>query len=186
MKILSDEDLMTAYADGDDSAFAALFERYSRLIFRILRRRVRREEDANELVQQTFLQLHRARDQFEPTRKLRPWLMTIAFNLNRQHYRRRMRRPEEQLDFEPAHTGTCDNVERASNARLVRQAVSCLPEGQRDVISMHWFEERTFAEVAEILDLSTSAVKVRAHRGYKALRQILASNDEVPSSRRAA
>ena len=186
MKLLSDEDLMVAYTEGDSAAFDALFERYAKLIFRVLRRKVRREEDAAELVQQTFLQMHRARAQFEPGRKLRPWLMTIAFNLNRQLFRGRIRRPEEQLDFEPVHDKAIDSLERASDARRIRRAVATLPKGQRDVIVMHWFEDRTFAEVAQTLGLSTSAVKVRAHRGYKALRQVLQANDEIPSSRRAA
>jgi RNA polymerase sigma-70 factor (ECF subfamily) len=169
----SDEELMEAYVAGDATAFAHLFERYSPLLIRIMRRQMRTEDDACELVQQTFLQLHRARHDFQLGRRLRPWLMTIAYNLKREHFRRKQRRPEAPLEYEPKADSTRDPLERRADRERVRAALDTLPEGQRDVIVMHWFEDLSFPEVAEILGLSVSAVKVRAHRGYRALRQVL-------------
>lgn len=169
----SDEELMAAYVNGDDSAFDELFGRYGPMLVRIMRRQIRQPEDANELVQQTFLQLHRARRDFQLTRKLRPWLMTIAYNLKREYFRRKMRRPETSLEFEPEEAPRSDPLAKRDEAARVRNALAKLPEGQREVIAMHWFKELSFPEVAEILGLSVSATKVRAHRGYKVLRQLL-------------
>jgi RNA polymerase sigma-70 factor (ECF subfamily) len=174
----SDEELMKAYVEGDETAFAELFARYGALLLRVMRRQIINEDDASELVQQTFLQMHRARRDFEPGRKLRPWLMTIAFNLKREYFRRRMRRPEAQLDHDPPASDRGDPVDRASEAQRLRRALARLPEGQRDVIAMHWFEELSFNEVAEVMGLTVSAVKVRAHRGYQTLRRAL---EEVTS-----
>ena len=168
----SDEELMEAYVGGDTAAFSELFERYGPMLLRIMRRQLR-EDDAQELVQQTFLQMHRARNDFDTGRKLRPWLMTIAYNLKRELFRRRGRKPEAALEVEPEAEDKGDIVERKSEATRLRRALATLPDGQREVIEMHWFEELSFPEVAEILGLSTSAVKVRAHRGYKMLRASL-------------
>jgi RNA polymerase sigma-70 factor (ECF subfamily) len=170
----SDEELMAAYVSGDAEAFGELFERYAPTLLRIMRRQIRSGDDAQELVQQTFLQLHRARNDFEQGRRLRPWLMTIAYNLKREFFRRRMRKPEAPLEYEPTDdSDSRDPLERKDDAQRVREALEKLPEGQRDVIVMHWFEEMSFPDVAEVLGLSVSAVKVRAHRGYKVLRRVL-------------
>lgn len=164
---------MAAYVGGDRSAFAALFERHAPRIRRLMQRDLARGEDAHDLVQQTFLQLHRARHDFRAGAKLRPWLFTIALNLKRQHFRRLGRRPETSLE----HEGVGEPVETrggpeasARDAQL-RAALSRLPEAQREVIVLHWFEGLTFREIAKMVGASQPAVKVRAHRGYTKLRQ---------------
>ena len=169
----TDEELMAAYVAGDEKAFDALFGRYAPMLLRIMGRQLRASE-AQELVQQTFLQMHRARNDFDPTRKLRPWLMTIAYNLKRELFRRRKRKPEAPLDYEPEETEPArDPLERADDRAMVRAALATLSAGQREVIELHWFEELPFAEVAQIMGVTVSAVKVRAHRGYKAMRLAL-------------
>ena len=81
----TDEELMDAYVDGDDAAFRVLFERYAPILLRLTRRHLRDEELAREIVQQTFFRLHGARNDFRRGSKLRPWVMTIAMNLVREH-----------------------------------------------------------------------------------------------------
>jgi RNA polymerase sigma-70 factor (ECF subfamily) len=152
------------------------------MLVRIMRRQMRHDDDANELVQQTFLQLHRARNDFQAGRKLRPWLMTIAYNLKREHFRRKQRRPEAPLEHEPPASSRRDPVEQKADRTRLRAALEKLPDGQREVITMHWFEDLSFPEVAEILGLTVSAVKVRAHRGYRALRQLLEEDVTSPTS----
>ncbi|MEE2828372.1 MAG: sigma-70 family RNA polymerase sigma factor [Myxococcota bacterium] len=173
----SDELLFAAYRGGNPAAFDQLFERYSASLLRFMRRQVRRPEDASELVQQTFLQLHRARNDFREGALLRPWLYTIALNLRREYFRRRARRPESSSDYvdrwdEESLTPE-DDLEAMQVAQAVRAALEQLPEGQRTVIEMHWFEGLSFPEIAGMLGLGLSAVKVRAHRGYSHLRSHL-------------
>jgi len=167
---------MAAYVGGDRSAFATLFSRYMPRLQRLMQRDLGRSEDAYDLVQQTFLQLHRARHDFRVGAKLRPWLFTIALNLKRQHFRRKGRRPETSLESEG---GAIEPVEprggpeaRAEDAQL-RAALGQLPDAQREVIVLHWFEGLSFREIAEVVGASQPAVKVRAHRGYNALRQTM-------------
>lgn len=175
---LDDETLMARYVRGDAAAFSALFDRYGPRLGRAVRRQVRSPEDAREIVQQTFLQLHRARFDFQEGRALRPWIYTICFNLRREHFRRRRRRPEAPLELDGRSDPRTEALDllAAERALEVRRAVSRLPAGQREVIELHWFEEMPFQEIGEVLGASTTAVKVRAHRGYERLRRTLRSH----------
>jgi RNA polymerase sigma-70 factor (ECF subfamily) len=177
----SDEELMVAYQRGDKNAFAELFRRWSPRLTRLLKRDLGRAEDAHDLMQQTFLQLHRARRDFRPDGKLRPWLYTIALNLKRQHFRRIGRRPESSIEdaaHDPAAPDAAPDA-RIADAQL-RTALDVLPQAQREVIVLHWFEGLSFKEVAEVVGASQSAVKVRAHRGYAKLREVLVQRGVTP------
>jgi RNA polymerase sigma-70 factor, ECF subfamily len=172
----SDEQLMLAYAGGDEGAFREIFGRYAPLLVRLLARQVGRPADAQDLTQQTFLQLHRARRDFRADMRLRPWIMTIAMNLARDLLRRRGRRPESPVDEETLAVPTDpprESADEQDTARRVRQALSTLPREQREVIELHWFEQLPFNEIATIVGASSGAVRVRAHRGYVTLRKTL-------------
>ena len=88
---------MAAYVAGDRAALDELFQRLAPVLLRVLARQLPNREEANDLVQQTFLQLHRSRNDFREGARLRPWLFTIAINLKREHFRRVKRRPEAPL-----------------------------------------------------------------------------------------
>lgn len=171
----TDEELMLAYCAGDKRAFRELFDRYSGMLLGMHMRGMRSQKDAGDLVQKTFLQLHRVKDSFEHGRALRPWLMTIGLNVKRQHLRTMKRRPEDVLELDgrsdPAEAPYDPEVRERREA--VHQALQKLPDKQREVIELHWLSGLPMAEVAEVLGASKSAVKVRAHRGYEQLRQIL-------------
>src|SRR5262245_26626274 len=100
MKEQTDEALMAAYISGDASAFAQLFERYAVVLKRTMLKNHCPEDVANDLVQQTFFQVHRARLDFDPARSFRPWLFTIAMNLLRGYFRGTSRRPQAQLELD--------------------------------------------------------------------------------------
>jgi RNA polymerase sigma-70 factor (ECF subfamily) len=175
----TDEELMRAYVGGDEAAFREIFARYAPRLFRVVRRQVASADDANDIVQQTFLQLHRARADFHQGARLRPWLFTIALNLKREFFRKRGRRPESPLDLDGRSDPASAPVEpdRDERGRLLREALARLPQNQREVIELHWFEELPMAEVAVIVGASVSAVKVRAHRGYERLRGLVEELD---------
>lgn len=166
---------MAAYCAGDKRAFRELFGRYSSMLLSMHMRGMRSQKDASDLVQKTFLQLHRVKDSFQQGRSLRPWLMTIGLNVKRQHLRTIKRRPEDVLELDgrsdPAQAPYDPEVRERREA--VHMALQRLPDKQREVIELHWLSGLSMAEVAEVLGASKSAVKVRAHRGYEQLRQIL-------------
>lgn len=171
---------MVAYAGGDQAAFAQLFTRYAPLVAGLMRGGMHGDEESSDLVQQTFLQLHRARRDYRPGQPLRPWLLTIAYNLKRDHWRRKGRRPEVPLDRAPEQVNgrtPAAALEREIRSRRLQQALAELSDDQRQVIELHWLGGIPFSEIAGTLGVSVSAVKVRAHRGYKKLRGLLEQAD---------
>lgn len=179
--MLSDEALMIAYVRGDLAAFDELYHRYAPVVRRVLRSQLVSHNDTEDLLQQTFLQVHRARRDFDPTKALRPWLFTIAMNLKRQLARGRRRRPESFLDAEGHELeGSQDAIARADARQDLAPALARLAPDQLEVITLHWFGGLAFPEVALLVGASTAAVKVRAHRGYATLRQFLESHSITP------
>lgn len=164
---------MGAYLEGDPDAFRRLFHRYRGPLHRLMRRAVSDRHDAEELVQQTFLQLHRARGDFRVDSLLRPWLYTIALNVRHQYVRRvvRHRRKVRALSEE---RGSCAVLPPdLLLQRVVHRAIETLPVGQRTVVELHWFRGLSFVEIAERLGATPMAVRLRAHRGYRRLRERL-------------
>lgn len=178
----TDEELFLAYVDGDRAAFAELFERYGPLVGRLVRRRVFDRDAAQDLVQQTFFQLHRARADFRRDGKLRPWVVTIALNIVRRHFRKLGRVTELELDPEGSWLPPTEAYDPVATERRLQlhRALAQLNEDQRRTIELHWLEGIPFPEVAEIVGASLSAVKVRAHRGYKQLRAIIEGMEDPP------
>jgi RNA polymerase sigma-70 factor (ECF subfamily) len=173
----TDEELMDAYVDGDDAAFRLLFERYAPILLRLTRRHLRDDELAQEIVQQTFFRLHGARNDFRRGSKLRPWVMTIAMNLVREHWRRKKRRKMSDLEVDTQAAPEADfmPIELRQRSVLLHGALERLPNSQREVIELHWFQERPYAEIAQIVGTSEGAVRVRAHRAYTTLKHLLVS-----------
>ena len=136
---------------------------------------------ADDLLQTTFLKLHRARESYRGEQRLRPWVFAIAARVRLDEFRSRKRWPddltEEALaraeDSEPsdgpeARADSGDLVDR------VRAAVDALPESQRVIVHLHRYEELTFTEIATALGTTEGAVKLRAFRAYGRLRKQLA------------
>jgi RNA polymerase sigma-70 factor (ECF subfamily) len=169
----NDEQVMAAHAAADASAFPVLVQRYAGRLRALFLRHGFGEHEAQDLVQQTFLQVHRARLDYDPARPLRPWLLTIALNLARQAGRRRARAGGSLVVDPPGGEQASTEVEGREERARVRAALATLPEGQREVIELHWFQGLSFKEVAQAVGASLSAVKVRAHRGYERLRGLL-------------
>ena len=166
---------MVAYVDGDESAFRELFDRYADRLRRMMVRGGVPDDRAPDLVQRAFLNLHRARHDFDPEKSLRSWLYTIALNIRREYFRRMGRRRDHPMEGHPSHATEPERIERLEDAELVEYAMTSLTDTLRTVIELHWFEELTFREIANTLDISRSAAKVRAHRAYEKMRTRLES-----------
>ena len=137
---------MLAYCAGDAAAFGELITRYAPILERVLRRFGPSKDQLADLVQQTLLQLHRARNDFRPDCELRPWLMSIAFNLAREQLRRARRRPEAELDAaaEIKHAREPKEQHRFEIRRDLSRALQQLPSDQQEVVRLHFVEELSF------------------------------------------
>jgi RNA polymerase sigma-70 factor (ECF subfamily) len=168
--VRSDEELMAAYVGGDLAAFDELFQRYAPQLLPLLARGLGRA-DAADLLQQTFLQLHRSRSDFRRGEALRPWLFTIAVNVKRQHLRSLRRRREcAGLDLETLASPEPPAIREETTGRI-DALLAELPQEQSVVIRLHFMEGLSFQRIAEVVGASVGAVRVRAHRGYVSLRR---------------
>ena len=185
-----DEDArqMLAFRDGDGRAFDALFRRWSGPLLRYLERMVRDTAAAEELVQEAFLRVHRARNRYAPEARFSTWLYRIATNLALNELRRPGRRqPHRSADEEgaaviPAQGPAVDEVvdARRRGAEVERE-LEALPERQRAALWLTAVEGLSYAEVARALDVSEKAVKALVHRARSALAAKLKKPGGVPS-----
>jgi RNA polymerase sigma-70 factor, ECF subfamily len=179
----TEERLMAQYVGGDEVAFRQLFVLLAPKLRAFFLRSFIDPALAEDLMQTTFLKLHRARDSYCADRPLKPWLFTIAAGVRRDELRRRYRLPPHvgEIELEQAEARRPDDrtppIESNANNEIeaVRAAIDGLPESQRAVLHLHLHEALTFEEIAEVLGTSPGAVRVRASRAYERLRKSLRS-----------
>jgi RNA polymerase sigma-70 factor (ECF subfamily) len=170
---------MARYAAGDEVAFQRLFALLAPRVRAFFLRSFSDATVADDLMQTTFLRLHRARASYREDLPLKPWVFTIAASVRRDELRRRYRLPphvgepeleqaESTLAETPPENGAGDDRTDA-----VRAAVMRLPESQRVVLHLHCYEGLTFEQIGQALGTTCGAVRVRASRAYERLREEL-------------
>ena len=180
---VSDEQLLLRYTQGETAAFEELVRRYRLSLFYFLARFVRDRVLAEDIFQETFLQIHLSAGGFDVHRRLRPWLFTIAANKARDALRSRSRRSMAELDAEVGGdqgerrryvdlmAGNSDQpsetLENKEQAADVKSIVGRMPESLREVLLLAYFEEFAYKEIAEILDVPLGTVKSRLHVAVK-------------------
>lgn len=176
---------MAAYCAGDSGAFERLFASLAPRLHGFFMRSFESRAVADDLLQTTFLKLHRARDTYRREQPVRPWLFTIAARVRLDEHRKRKRLAEDfdeeamaraeenQLAAAPAPEPAVLSDRVSDRVAQVRVALASLPESQRIIIHLHRFEGLTFAQIAASLGTTEGAVKLRAFRGYERLRKLL-------------
>lgn len=182
-KDLSDEKLVKLAIDNDREAFAEIMRRWERKIFALCFGMLGREDDAGDAAQEAFIAAYRNLKNFRGEAKISSWLHRIAVNQCLTIKRRQRTRSEDHLDdnsdaesrvfvASPAYSpGRI--TEQDERLRLVRQAVGALPVELRQVVVMKEFEEMTFQEISETLELPLSTVKSRLYTALKQLKMRL-------------
>ena len=183
----TDVQLMLDVKAGDDSSFNSLLQKYRSPLVNFLYRMVRDTATAEDLAQEVFLRVYRARKQYTPSAKFTTWLFRIATNLALNSVRDgRYQKLSISLDAAPdgedsvplelpARELRIDQkmIER-DRTELIRKAVWALPEKQRAAVLLHKYEEMDYAEIAKVLECSESALKSLLFRAYETLRVQLA------------
>jgi RNA polymerase sigma-70 factor (ECF subfamily) len=180
----SDVELMLDVKAGDEESFDLLLHKYRSPLVNFLGRMVRDRATAEDLAQEVFLRVYRARKQYSPSAKFTTWLFRIATNLALNSLRdTRHQRMEVSIDA-PANDDE-DALPRELPARemrvdermveqdrieFIRRAVLALPGKQRAAVLLHKYEEMDYAEIAKVLECSESALKSLLFRAYESLR----------------
>jgi RNA polymerase sigma-70 factor, ECF subfamily len=185
---VDDTVLVQGLKHGEEWAFEALVRVFGARMLATARRLVGNEEDARDVVQSAYLSAFRAIGEFKGSAQLSTWLHRIVVNTALMRLRSRRRKPEESIEallpafqaeghfvdrFSSAAMPADQLLERRETRRIVRGAIERLPEPYRAVLVLRDIEELSTKEVAELLDITTSAVKVRLHRARQALLTLL-------------
>jgi RNA polymerase sigma-70 factor (ECF subfamily) len=193
----SDVQLMLDVKAGDDASFNLLLQKYRTPLINFLYRMVRDSATAEDLAQEVFLRVYRARKQYSPSAKFTTWLFRIATNLAlnsvRDNRHRQMdvsidapvEEDEAPLQLHAREMRIDEHMIERDRAEFIRQAISSLPEKQRVAVLLHKYEEMDYAEIAKILECSESALKSLLFRAYETLRVQLAPLVAQPVARRA-
>lgn len=176
---MTDGMLVERLRRGDARAFDALVRRHDRRAFTLAYRLLGHREDAEDVVQESFLAALEALDRFDVTRPFGPWLYRIVVNRSLNARKSRARRSMEMLpDDAPASTPSPERATQAAETRgRVRKAVAALPERQRLVMTMIELEGFSGPEVAEVLGIPEGTVRWHLHSARNALRAALGSDE---------
>lgn len=183
-----DEELMARTQTGDQEAFALLVHRYEKPLFSFLRRMTGNAADAEDVFQDTFLRVHSHRDQYRNGAPFRPWLYRIAANLSVDRLRRRKRRwwfsldapsgghPEglSLADSLAARGADADTGARAQETALaLERALAALPAKHRAVFLMARYEDMSYEDIAQALQIPLGTVKSRMNTAVQRLRDAM-------------
>jgi RNA polymerase sigma-70 factor, ECF subfamily len=181
----SDEELVALSMSGDAESFNQLMLRWERPIYALAYRVIGREEEARDVVQETFLRAYRGLRNFRGQAKFSSWIYRIALNLCRDWIRRERRAPiavmpegvdlaELAAERQPTESIE-DLVARKDMSRVVARAMARLPEEQRTAIILKEYHGMTFQEISDLQGCPLSTVKTRLYQGLSVLRRHLES-----------
>ncbi|MCZ6697742.1 MAG: sigma-70 family RNA polymerase sigma factor [Planctomycetota bacterium] len=176
----SDGELLAAFLAGDEVAFATLVGRYGPELYQFIARFVQNSAAAEDVVQETFAQVHQSAAGFDLARRFRPWLFTIAANKARDHLRSRARKREVSLNA-GHHSAAQDEgvsyldfladdslspheaLEGEEQREAVRKIVSQMPDHLREILVLGYYQRFPYKEIAEVLAIPLGTVKSRLH-----------------------
>ncbi len=180
---VSDTELLQRHLDGDPEAFGALVRRYHRELFNFLVRFTGDVALAEDVFQDAFLQLHISAATFDMSRRLKPWLFTIAANKARDAMRKSYRRRAASLDATVIGSGSQEttyaelmpadvpapgeSLVNLETRQAVQNVIRQMPESLRTVLLLSYFNEFPYKEIAEILDVPLGTVKSRLHAAVR-------------------
>jgi RNA polymerase sigma-70 factor, ECF subfamily len=175
----TDEQLLAAYRQGDRASFSELVSRYQRELYHFLVRFLGNRAAAEDVFQETFLQVHQSADQFDPERRFRPWLFTIAANKARDLIRSQARRPTNPLQasispgddesgefidlMQSTQAFPGEPMEQQELQESVRKTVMSMPEHLREILLLSYFHQFPYKQISDILQIPLGTVKSRLH-----------------------
>ncbi|MCH7781767.1 sigma-70 family RNA polymerase sigma factor [candidate division KSB1 bacterium] len=182
-KTPSDEDLILQFQEGNVYAFEQIVNRYKDQLVNFAFRFLGDVEDAEDIVQETFLRVFRKKKAYKNVAKFSTWIYTITGNLAKTELRRRKRRKLlsisslgfEDKDFELTDTkkGPEENVDDLLQSRVIQKAIDSLPDKFKEVIIFRDLQELSYEEISKIVKIPLGTVKSRVNRGRLKLQEKL-------------
>jgi RNA polymerase sigma-70 factor, ECF subfamily len=171
------ESLMVRYQQADSSAASALVKRLSPRLYRFFASQAGNRSDADDMLQDLWLRIHRVRHTYRPGQPVLPWAYAIAHRVRIDNYRHRRRSREIGVDVLPDRAAPQERVDRLPT---FDELIGVLPEGQREVLTMLKVDGLSLEETARATASTVGAVKQKAHRAYARLRSVFQQAGQPP------
>jgi RNA polymerase sigma-70 factor (ECF subfamily) len=175
-----DAELLREFVGGSEQAFKELVQKYQAQLYRFIWRQLRNDSEAADLCQKVFVNVFLKARSYRGESSFKTWLYQIAINQCRNHFRSRERErlDEVEIDSLPQAAGEeHDLVESAQEARRMRLAVESLPARQRETLELRFYQDCTFAEIAEIMACPVGTAKANYHHAITSLRKRMREPD---------
>jgi RNA polymerase sigma-70 factor, ECF subfamily len=169
------EDLMAKYQQADAAAAATLVDQLSPRLYRFFASQLGNPTDAADMLQETWLRIHRVRHTYRPGVPLLPWVYTIAHRVRIDSHRRR-RRASREVGVDVLPEPPLRDARSLTGLPAFADLLASLPESQKEVLTMLKLDGLSVDEIAQATSSTTGAVKQKAHRAYERLRKLLHAN----------
>jgi RNA polymerase sigma-70 factor (ECF subfamily) len=171
----SDVNLMLAFCSGDELSFVELLNRFEKPLLNFIYKFIGNRTEAEDLTQDVFVKVYQAKKYYYPKGALKSWLYTIAANMCLNYKRKKMPISfDEKIYAAQENPSPEETLEKNEKTQLIKNALAKLPKNQRLVLILAKFENRSYKEIADILDCSVSSVESLLFRARQNLKKMLA------------
>jgi RNA polymerase sigma-70 factor, ECF subfamily len=184
-----DEELIATFQAGDEKAFDQLVKRYKDQLMNFVFRFLGDRDEADDVVQETFLRLFRHKHSYSPVAKFSTWLYTIATNLAKTQLRQRKRRAlfslsrrsSDAMDYEvrDSQPTADETTDQRLRQEVVQRALDRLPPKFREVVVLFDIQDMSYEEISQVTGINVGTVKSRLHRGRVRLKELLGKYFDV-------
>jgi len=178
MRNLSDQEIIDSVRKGNSSDYSILVNRYKNKAFSMLKRMLKNEFDAEEILQDCFLKAYKSLNNFKGEAKFSTWFYRIVYNSALTKLSSQKRRTETEMTSVEDHINleseyNSNEIEKMDVNHLIHKTISKLPERYSAIITMFYLNEMTIDEISEVMEISISNVKVMLFRSRNALRDLI-------------
>ena len=179
MTIKDDQTYINDILKGDTNAFSILVERYKNMVFTLALKMVKSREEAEEISQDSFIKAYKNLSKFKGDSKFSTWLYKITYRTSLDSLKKNKEKynidtiDEVTINKIKSTEGILEGIERKERAEVINKCMLSLPEDERAVLWMFYFEELSLKEIIDVTDFSEANVKVKLHRARKRLLSIV-------------
>jgi RNA polymerase sigma factor (sigma-70 family) len=178
MRNISDVDVIESVKKGNSADFSILIDRYKNKAFSLLKRMLKNEFDAEEVLQDCFLKAYNSLQGFKQESKFSTWFYKIVYNTALTRLSSKKRKIENEMSsvedhFNLEYSADIHKLDREEMSVILKKLIDQLPENHSAVISMFYLDEMSCEEIGEVMNLSVSNVKVMLYRSRNSLKELI-------------
>jgi RNA polymerase sigma-70 factor (ECF subfamily) len=178
MRNLSDQEIIDSVRKGNESDYSIIIDKYKNKAFSMLKRMLKNEFDAEEVLQDCFLKAFNSLGTFKGEAKFSTWFYRIVYNTALTRLSSKKRRTENEMSSVEEHFDLksdygSDEIEKKDVNQFIHDTISKLPERYSAIITMFYLNEMSIEEISEVMQITVSNVKVMLHRSRNALRDLI-------------